>query len=723
MENMKNKISTQIMRNKLSLLFLPFVGLAAILWFLVRVLPKPSRAAYPCQRVAAGVGGGFIAYLVGILGLLPFLHKFKYKLAKNRTAIFSVLSISLLLIGAVLASMYIPTAVDNFGFVPADPANQPIGEAKGYFPGRVAWVQDRQAALWDGVTGFWWDDANTDPAAVDNLLSRSLQIYAGEPVTADAWEAIFQHFNTVNGRGSVGYQPDEKIVIKINSNQDSGRAWDNGGYHSPQLVYSLVNQLINVVGAAGADITIADSSRYIGDPIYDRVRANPAQDFQDVKFVVKPALVKNGRIAAAPDYSKPIHFVKPYPTDPDICTHYPPLSYTQATYLVNLALLRSHSLFGVTLCAKNHFGSVFNEEEFKPQKLHGSGITANPPNRLGNPHCHPVLIGHDELGGKTLLYIIDSIYTAVYQGSKDIVKWQTLGNDWCAGLLVSQDPVAIDSVALDFLRSEPNMQVAALTVNTCNYLHEAALAHDPPSGAFYDPDNDGVRLQSLGTHEHWNNASDRMYSGNLGTGNGIELVKDVSEVSLLFPQGGEVWGRGTRKTITWQADKLRNNVSILLYKDGAPVGTIAADLNPASGAFTWKVGKLLGKIATVGTGYRIVVKERGYKYYDYNDPAMTFIDLRVKSPNGGESLVKGTTRRVTWRAAGFTDPLKISLWKDGTWIGVIAHEVDPALGSYSWKVGDYVGGSAAAGGGYKIMIKDTKSLVKDRSNSPFTITN
>lgn len=29
---------------------------------------------------------------------------------------------------------------------------------------------------------------------------------------------------------------------------------------------------------------------------------------------------------------------------------------------------------------------------------------------------------------------------------------------------------------------------------------------------------------SLGVHEHWNNATDKQYSRNLGTGNGIELI-------------------------------------------------------------------------------------------------------------------------------------------------------------------------------------------------------
>ena len=59
-----------------------------------------------------------------------------------------------------------------------------------------------------------------------------------------------------------------------------------------------------------------------------------------------------------------------------------------------------------------------------------------------------------------------------------------------------------------------------------DYLHEAALANDPPSATFYDPDHEGdvERLASLGVHEHWNNSTDMQYSRNLGTGDGIELI-------------------------------------------------------------------------------------------------------------------------------------------------------------------------------------------------------
>ena len=105
---------------------------------------------------------------------------------------------------------------------------------------------------------------------------------------------------------------------------------------------------------------------------------------------------------------------------------------------------------------------------------------------------------------------------------------------WPASLLLSQDPLAIDSVAFDFLGTE-----FAVPVNADNYLHEAALARRPPSGVTYDPEGDGTGLHSLGVHEHWNNARSKSYTRNLGRGGGIELLElpcDPLSTTALTPQ-------------------------------------------------------------------------------------------------------------------------------------------------------------------------------------------
>jgi len=145
-------------------------------------------------------------------------------------------------------------------------------------------------------------------------------------------------------------------------------------------------------------------------------------------------------------------------------------------------------------------------------------------------------MGHSQLGGETVLYLIDGLFGGYYADARPFpwgmwpFHW-----DWPSSLLASQDPVAIDSVGYDFVNAEwpdvvryghaPHPQYD-LIGGAEDYLHEAALANDPCSGTFYDPDHaEGVqRLESLGVHEHWNDPVNKQYSRNLGAQSGIELV-------------------------------------------------------------------------------------------------------------------------------------------------------------------------------------------------------
>ncbi|MBE0678012.1 MAG: hypothetical protein IH592_04525, partial [Bacteroidales bacterium] len=127
--------------------------------------------------------------------------------------------------------------------------------------------------------------------------------------------------------------------------------------------------------------------------------------------------------------------------------------------------------------------------------------------------------------GKTLIYIADGLYTSINQGGP-LKKMSVFNDDWFSSILMSQDPVALESVVYDFISSEPNLVAKnpSFNGNQDNQFMECAMAGNPPSGTNYDPENDGTPLKSLGVHEHWNNASERKYSRNLGMNRGIELV-------------------------------------------------------------------------------------------------------------------------------------------------------------------------------------------------------
>jgi hypothetical protein len=274
-----------------------------------------------------------------------------------------------------------------------------------------------------------------------------------------------------------------------------------------------------MAGVRGEDIMIYEvaSPRNVGPQIYSRIRANSNPEFQAVKFLVGDDYKLGGRMSPTPDMENPIRFSKG-----ELPVGYLPRQVTEAKYMINMALLRPHGMAGVTLTAKNHFGSVHfpNDGGWSPRVLHNSVLRTQP---MGSYNALVDLIRHRHLGGKTMLYILDGLYTAEHNEG-NVIKWASFGDHWASSMLMSQDPVAIDSVGLDILRSEP--RATQVRGNAENFLHEAAQAAKPPSGTLYNPDGTGAPA-SLGVHEHWNNATARKYSRNLGRKEGIELIAQV----------------------------------------------------------------------------------------------------------------------------------------------------------------------------------------------------
>ncbi len=420
-------------------------------------------------------------------------------------------------------------------FKPSEQANHPLGSGQGIYPGRVVWVRDANATTWDGATGHWWDDAYTDQKVVHSMTSRLVQNLTGSKNGKQAWDALFRSFNGNHKLGSAGYRPGERIAIKLNCNQDRSPEWGiassgaargggpprppQNGLPSPHAVVALVTELIEMAGVRGEDIMIYDATgiRNVGQPIHNRIRANSNPQFQAVKFLVGADYRLGDRMSPAPDMANPIRFSKA-----ELPAGYLPRQVTEAKYMINMALLRPHGMAGVTLTAKNHFGSIHFPDNggWSPMVLHGSVMRTQP---MGSYNALVDLIGHRHLGGKTMLYVLDGLYTAEHnEGS--VFKWASFDDHWASSMLMSQDPVAIDSVALDMLRSEP--RATQVRGNADNYLHEAAQAAKPPSGTVYNPDTGGT-LVSLGVHEHWNNATARKYSRNLGAKEGIELIAQV----------------------------------------------------------------------------------------------------------------------------------------------------------------------------------------------------
>jgi hypothetical protein len=250
-------------------------GIMSVLWFLVSVIPKPGRVRYPCMKATMPMAYSFIAYLLSLAGSVVF---FRRALSKIRARQFRY-GIFILLVTALLATW---AMVNNNTTARADTLvisefadtlgpNLPIGEAKGIYPGRVVWVYNPASTNENCDPDHYGDgyflDKNCDQTVVNNMVSEALQLLTGTGSDSEAWDSIFIFFNSNHGKGSVDYTAGEKIFIKINSvhawtTDGNGNIPNNNDYGnvdaSPQVVYAMLDQLVNRAGVPQDMISVGD---------------------------------------------------------------------------------------------------------------------------------------------------------------------------------------------------------------------------------------------------------------------------------------------------------------------------------------------------------------------------------------------------------------------------------------------------------------------------------
>jgi hypothetical protein len=553
------------------------MGLVSLLWFLVRVLPKPSRAAYPCQRVAFPLASGFVIWLSGLLGW-AFTWR-KVRASQERFWRVCLWSAATFACGAVVVAT-LPVGRVFAG----NPPHGIYGVGKGIFPGRVAWVHAPTATSWAGYTSseHWYESNHTDLAVVEVMMSKALQAIGGGNSDAAAWDAVFKYFNRNHARGERGYQAGENIAIKINlttcngrsgsatvditgtyekQNQYADRHWLNTIDNSPQMLLSLLRHLVYTVGANQTNIYLGDPTGNFPKYLWDKLHP----EFPKVHYFDNYGGAGRMRTVFS---TVPFYWSITNASVGAVAQDYIPVPFARADYIIDFAVLKGHSV-GVTLCGKNLYGALLRcpDGYYRDALGRDQGDTLNYSNLhqstpdpsisttpgLGHYRAIVDLLGHPALGGKILLCLVDGLYGGYYWDSHP-QKWNTapFNGNWPSSLFASLDPVAIDSVCYDFLLNEwPSIvNNSGLQGGAEDYLHEAALADNPPSGTFYDPLMSGIRLASLGVHEHWNNPVDKQYSRNLGTAAGIELVA----LTATRPAAEIAIGRtGNQVVLSWQA--------------------------------------------------------------------------------------------------------------------------------------------------------------------------
>jgi hypothetical protein len=529
------------------------VGALALAWFLLRVIPKPSRASYPCQRAAFPLASAFVLWAVATCGGFFSIVYLRRLVHRYRFAALAMAGIAVVVAGFWLQHYRLTRAAEistHYDYSPKT-RNVPLGEARGVFPGRVVWAHDPRAAHWSGqiasTTEQWWMDNSTDQARVGAMLSSVLLKLTGAVSEEEAWKKIFVYYNHRAHGVAQGYHAGEIVAIKVNLNNSDVTGPGNIVNVSPQATLAMVRQLVLHAHVPAGNIVIYDARR----DIYPGLLRKVWGEFKDVRFVQADA--PDSRQPGNPGYGN-FHGLEKaqwvegvsYSANNYQDAKLIPQQIMDATYLVNLALLKAHSYpyaeaeggdegqTGITMTGKNHFGSIKGTPE-----LHEATNT----NRKGTPHAYSPIVdlaAAPNLGAKTILYVLDGLYCGRRHQSFPLHfpnapfnnRVEPYANpEWPSSILASLDGVALDSVGLDILYSQTKNNEdqnhhprILIRENADDYLQEEATPEHAPSGTAYR--QGGKPVTSLGTFEHWDSDQSRQYSRNKDAknGRGIELI-------------------------------------------------------------------------------------------------------------------------------------------------------------------------------------------------------
>lgn len=365
------------------------LGLGSLFWLIFRSGKKPSRLQYPCQKLAAANSIAFLSWLGAVFG-----GHLLYRRSKNLVKKLPVLIVIIALVfsGAKTYQVW------QKSLRPKTIRGQASSS-------RVVWITDTGAKVSES-----YNPSSGNQAAVNTMLDQAIMALTGKASVIEAWTSIFQEHN--NG---ADYSQNEKIAIKVNFNNSYGDGGSNClSSHCPTVVAinALLRQLIMDKGIPAGNIGVYDTSRsfpnYYNNGVAYGVNLNTEPSCTQTTACTNGGLT--ARFGCWPITAK---------------------------YIINMPLLRNHSMAGVTLSLKNHLGSTT-----EPRCFHGS-LTGSTP----SSNSLVQLNSQSVIKNKTILVVADALYGMTRGGPDSTPDLRP------NSFFLSKDPIAVDSVMMDYLES------------------------------------------------------------------------------------------------------------------------------------------------------------------------------------------------------------------------------------------------------------------------------
>lgn len=191
------------------------------------------------------------------------------------------------------------------------------------------------------------------------------------------------------------------------------------------------------------------------------------------------------------------------------------------------------------------------------------------------------------------------------------------------------------------------------------------------------------------------------------------------ELTVVAPNGGDLWEWGTEVELAWETGGLSEDVKLALFKGNSYHKTIA-NTAPNTGSFVWEVPESVGQ----GDDYRFRVRSTDdFQLVDFSDaffsvgPGPNTPSLTMTNPNGGETWTLGETVSVQWETNNVEGNVKLALFEGNTYRKTIVNSTAND-GEYTWEVPGWL----PTGDNFRVRVRSTEDIsIVDFSDAYFSL--
>jgi hypothetical protein len=497
-------------KNKRRLGILALVAIASTIWFVIRTGTKPSRIIYPCQQAALA---NIALFKTVASASLPSIASLRVSTGWMKPiAVLAILSVG----GFIIATDSVQI---GFEFLQDDSNLE-----------RVPIVLTQQTALSPENTSnlFYVQNATGLEGNMDSSVSALIDLMASQGL---------HFYNTsTSPDGLIG--SDDVVIIKINGQ------WPLRGGTNTDLIKSVINAIIDHPDGFRGEVVIADNGQGRGSLDYSSPNSYyQNQSTQDVadsfapEWNVSTILWDDLHYSTVDDYNDG-DFTDGYVRnstwheDTELYCSYPKfqspatgayISFKHGVWrngtgfdsnrlkILNMPVLKSHELLGVTACVKHYMGV--------PQGYIVEAINPDVPHE----HYSVKLGGMGTLIAETrapVLNILDMVWVNAnpLESSDRRGPWST----YSAASATDIIGASVDPVALDYWSAKH------VLVPTAEYLNYALYSSLDPD---YEPISEHIYYPYVQQEESFHNYLER--SMNELKDAGFQVTMDEAEMNVF----------------------------------------------------------------------------------------------------------------------------------------------------------------------------------------------